>query len=67
KGPLAGLAAYDAALLLSLNPPVEGAQSFWQQMEKRYRNAASLLKDPAQKKEASARAQAAADTAKAVH
>jgi hypothetical protein len=65
KSAVAGLAAYDAALLVSLNPPTEGAQQFWSQLEKRYRTAAKLLKDPAEKKEAQLRADAAAQTAKA--
>jgi hypothetical protein len=65
KSDVAGLAAYDAALLMSLNPPTEGEKAFWLQLEKRYRNAAKLLKDPAQKKEAQLRADAAAQTAKA--
>jgi hypothetical protein len=65
KSAVAGLAAYDAALLVSLNPPTEGAQQFWSQLEKRYRSAAKLLKDPAEKKEAQLRADAAAQTAKA--
>jgi hypothetical protein len=65
KSPIAGLAAYDAALLVSLNPPTEGAKAFWSALEKRYRTAAKLLTDPAQKKEAQARANAAAQTAKA--
>lgn len=63
--PIAGLAAYDAALLVSLNPPTAGAKAFWSQLDKRYRAAAKLLRDPAQKKEALARADAAAQTAKA--
>jgi hypothetical protein len=65
KSPVAGLAAYDAALLVSLNPPTEGGKAFWLQLEKRYRTAAKLLKDPAQKQEAQLRADAAAQTAKA--
>jgi hypothetical protein len=65
KSPMAGFAAYDAALLVSLNPPTQGAKEFWQQLEKRYRTSAKLLKDPTQKKEAQLRADAAAQTAKA--
>lgn len=64
KHPFAGVAAFDAALLLSLAPPTDGALAFWQRLEARYRGAAGQLSDAALKKEALERAQAAAQTAK---
>jgi hypothetical protein len=56
-GPLAGLAAYDAAHLRALAPP-EGADAapYLKDVAARFRKAESLLSDPAQKKLAAQRA-----------
>jgi hypothetical protein len=56
-GPLAGMAAYDAAHLRALSPP-EGdeALAYLKDVAARFRKAESLLTDPAQKKAAAQRA-----------
>lgn len=56
-GPLAGLAAYDAAHLRALSPP-EGAEAapYLRDVAARFRQAETLLSDPAQKKLAAQRA-----------
>ena len=56
-GPLAGLAAYDAAHLRALSPP-EGADAapYLKDVAARFRKAETLLSDPAQKKLAAQRA-----------
>ncbi|MDB5216672.1 MAG: hypothetical protein JWO86_4599 [Myxococcaceae bacterium] len=56
-GPLAGMAAYDAAHLRALSPP-EGADAsaYLRDVALRFRKAETLLTDPAQKKTAGQRA-----------
>jgi hypothetical protein len=54
---VAGTAAYDAALLRSLSPPEgEGAKEYLADVAARFRKAAALLEDSAQKKRAEERA-----------
>lgn len=56
-GPLAGMAAFDAAHLRSLSPTEgEGAAAYLKDVAARFRKAESLLSDPAQKKAAAQRA-----------
>ncbi|MDB4935837.1 MAG: hypothetical protein JWP87_2809, partial [Labilithrix sp.] len=56
-GPLAGLAAYDAAHLRALSPP-DGADAaaYLKDVAARFRKAEALLSDPTQKKLAAQRA-----------
>lgn len=56
-GPMAGMAAYDAAHLRALSPP-EGAEAvpYLKDVAARFRNAETLLTDPTQKKLAAQRA-----------
>jgi hypothetical protein len=56
-GPLAGMAAYDAAHLRALSPP-EGADAvpYLKDVAARFRKAEALLSDPAHKKLATQRA-----------
>ncbi|NOU34049.1 MAG: hypothetical protein HOO96_39665 [Polyangiaceae bacterium] len=56
KGPLAGMAAFDAALLRETTPPPEARPEYFQDLAKRYRTAAELLVDPAYKARAAERA-----------
>ena len=56
-GPLAGMAAFDAAHLRALSPVEgEGAAAYLKDVAARFRKAESLLEDPAQKKMAAQRA-----------
>lgn len=56
-GPLAGMAAYDAAHLRALSPPDgAGAAPYLKDVAARFRKAESLLAEPAQKKAAAQRA-----------
>lgn len=56
-GPLAGLAAYDAAHLRALSPPEGAAGTAWlRDVATRFRKAETLLVDPAQKQGAAQRA-----------
>ena len=55
-GPLAGVAAYDAAHLRALSPPDADAAAYLKDVAARFRNAETLLSDPAQKKLAAQRA-----------
>lgn len=66
RSPLAGLAAFDAAYLLQLVPPVEPKASFWRSVADRYELASRLLSDGKQKGEAKERGKAARDTAAAL-
>jgi hypothetical protein len=66
RGPFAGLAAYDAAHVLALVPPVEREPAFFDDLAKRFRAAEKLLKDPKQRARARERAEAAEQTAKAI-
>ena len=63
--PVAGMAAYDAAYLLSLAPPREAAPAFFAELGQRYRAAAKRLRDPAQQRLAREQAKAAEQTARA--
>jgi len=63
---IAGMAAYDAAHLRSLSPPDgEGAGAYLADVAARFKKAAGLLEDPAQKKRAEERAAEADAIAKA--
>jgi len=56
-GPIAGMAAYDAAHLRALCPPDgDDATPHWADVAARFRKAEALLTDPAQKKAAAQRA-----------
>jgi hypothetical protein len=66
KSPVSGLAAFDAAYLLSLVAPPGADASYWQDVGGRFRAAALLLKDPSHKKRALDGAQAADQTARAL-
>jgi hypothetical protein len=66
RSPMAGLAAFDAAYLLQLVPPVEPKASFWRSVADRYELASRLLSDGKQKGDAKDRAKAARDTASAL-
>ncbi len=61
-----GMAAYDAAHLLSLAPPRESSPAFFAELGRRYRAAAKRLRDPAQQRLALEQAKAAEQTARAV-
>ncbi|MES1177619.1 MAG: hypothetical protein ABUL62_25065 [Myxococcales bacterium] len=65
KGPLAALAAFDAAYLLGLVPP-QNDPKFWDSLATRFENASRKLSDPTQKKDAHDAGVAAKDTAKAL-
>ena len=65
KGPWAAAAAFDAAYILELWPP-PGDPSFWKDLAQRYTRAGARLSDPADKKRAKERAQAAQATAKSM-
>jgi hypothetical protein len=63
QGPLAGMAAYDAALILELVPPRSSDAKYFKAVAVRYDRAALLIRDPAKKKLARERAKAARATA----
>jgi hypothetical protein len=65
NNPSAPLAAFDAAYLLGLAPPVNEPK-FWEALAKRFESAAHGLKDPSQKRLARDSSAAAKDTAKAL-
>ena len=62
----AGMAAFDAALLHQLRAPEGAPASFFAELAERYRGAAALFTDPAQKKSALERAGNADEIAKAI-
>lgn len=64
--PTAGMAAFDAALILGLAPPEHADPQFWRGLEARFRRAAHLLQEPKQQALALDRAEAAAETANLV-
>jgi hypothetical protein len=64
--PFAGLAAFDAGVLMSLVPQASSDPAYFRATAERFRLAAKLLKDPRQRAEAEQRAKAAAATAAAV-
>jgi hypothetical protein len=66
RGELAARAGLDAALLLGLSPPEQNARAFFQDLERRYRDAASRAEQDATRRDALAQAAAAADTAAAI-
>ncbi len=66
KSPFAGLAAFDAAFVLQLVPPVDPDPAFWDDLGQRYERASKLLSDAASKTRAQEYATAARDTAKAL-
>jgi hypothetical protein len=66
KSKLAGLAAYDAALISSLARPEQPDRAFFKALAARYRHAAELLPDLEQRRRALEAAKAADDTARAV-
>jgi hypothetical protein len=66
KGEAAAIAAYDAAYVLSFLPPTQKVKEFWQGIAQRYERAATLTGDAEFKKDATTRAKAARETAKAV-
>jgi len=65
NNPSAPLAAFDAAYLLGLAPP-QNDPKFWDAQAKRFKSAARILKDPAQKRLAHESGTAAKDTARAL-
>ena len=66
KSPFAGMAAFDAAFILQLVPPVDPDPAFWDDLGKRYERAAKLLTDADRKARAQEQAAAARDTAQAL-
>ena len=62
-GPMAGLAAFDAAHLRALSPPDGDASAHFRDLAARFQKAESLLQDPTQKQRAATRATEAAATA----
>jgi hypothetical protein len=56
KGPYAGMAAFDAALLREITPPQEARPDYFRDVAARYRNAEALLTDGDQKARAAERA-----------
>jgi hypothetical protein len=63
KGPVAGLAEFDAAYLRGLSPPANDP-AFWKEQSTRYGRAQRALVDKAAKQKAGELAKAAADTEK---
>jgi hypothetical protein len=67
KGPLAGQAAFNAALVRQITAPIGADSAYFRDVALRYRNAASLLTDSNNKSAADERAKSADATASAVH
>jgi hypothetical protein len=65
KGPVAGLAEFDAAYLRGLSPPANDP-AFWKEQSARFGRAQKSLVDKAAKQKAAELGQAAADTEKAL-
>jgi hypothetical protein len=63
KGPLAGLAEFDAAYLRGLSPPANDP-AFWREQSARYQRAQKALVDTSAKQKAAELAKASADTEK---
>jgi hypothetical protein len=63
----AGLAAFDAALIRQVLAPQGAPAAYFQDLARRYRDAAAKLGDPKQKANAAERASAAEQTAAAIH
>lgn len=66
KGPLAGFAAFDAALVRHITAPIGADAAYFREVAGRYRTAASLLTDPNHRKVAEDRAKSADATAAAI-
>ena len=64
-GPYAGAAAFDAAFILELAPPVNDAKGFWKDLQRRYERAAVRLAG-ARRQQALDAASAAGETLKAI-
>ncbi len=67
KGPLAGMAAFDAALVRHITAPIGADAAYFRDVASRYRNAATMLTDTNHKKTAEERAKSAEATAAAIH
>jgi hypothetical protein len=67
KGPLAGLGAFDAALVRHITAPIGADAAYFRDVASRYRNAAKLLTDSTHQKSAEERAKSADATAGAIH
>lgn len=67
KGALAGMAAFDAALIRHITAPIGADAAYFRDVAERYRNAASLLTDTNHKKLAEERAKTADATAIVIH
>ncbi|MDI1483536.1 hypothetical protein [Polyangium sp. y55x31] len=67
KGPFAGAAAFDAALIKQITAPIGADAAYFRDVATRFREAGSLLTDAAQRKTAEDRAKAAEATASAIH
>jgi len=67
KGPFAGAAAFDAALIKQITAPIGADAAYFRDVAARFREAAGLLGDAAQRKAAEDRAKAAEATASAIH
>jgi hypothetical protein len=66
KGPLAGLAAFDAALVKHITAPIGADAAYFRDVAARYRAAAALLTDSNHRKAAEERAKSADATAAAI-
>ncbi len=64
--PLAPLAAYDAALLLSLSPPDSADEAYWRKVAQRFQDASGKLGDAKQKERAAQDARQATEIADAL-
>lgn len=67
KGPLTGLATFDAALVKQITAPIGAEAAYFRDVASRYRNAVGLLSDANHKKSAEERAKSAEATASAIH
>jgi uncharacterized protein YceK len=67
KSPLAGMAAFDAAMIRHITAPIGADAAYFRDVASRYRNAASLFTDANHKKLAEERAKSADATADAIH
>ncbi|MRG91468.1 hypothetical protein [Polyangium spumosum] len=66
KGPFAGAAAFDAALIKQITAPIGADAAYFRDVAARFKEAAGLLGDAAQRKSAEDRAKAAEATASAI-
>lgn len=67
KGPLAGFAAFDAALVKQITAPIGADAAYFRDIAARYRAAVSQLTDANHRKSAEERAKSAEATAGAIH